>query len=174
VQFSVSGTEVWRRALIPESCTLEELSRLIQICLDWKNGSRGRFSSESSGTGADGEDRGGRKTQDDKARIAELCDRGISELLYEYGTKWTVRVIILSPYQSGKDEAIRCVAGAGAAPPELVSGPLRYRKILSALESGSDMEKQAALHELGADFVPDLFDMEKYNKDLNALYPVRK
>jgi hypothetical protein len=148
------------------------LSRLIQICLDWKNGSRGRFSSESSSV--DSEDRGARKTHDDKARVAELCDRGINELLYEYGTKWTVRVIILSPYQSGKDEAIRCVAGAGAAPPELISGPLRYRKILSALESGSDMEKQAALHELGADFVPDLFDMEKCNKNLNALYPVRK
>jgi hypothetical protein len=173
VQISVSGTEVWRRALIPESCTLEELGRLIQICLNWKNGSRGRFSCENSGT-SDGEDRGGRKTQDDKTRIAELCDRGINEMLYEYGTKWTVRIIILSPYQSGKDEAIRCVAGAGASPPELISGPLRYRKILSALESGSDMEKQAALHELGSDFVADLFDMEKCNKNLKSLYPVRK
>jgi hypothetical protein len=159
-QISISGTDVWRRVLIPGNRMLEDLHRIIQICLEWKDSYRHRFYTEAAG-GID------RNDLDDKMKIRDVCDRGVSELQYEYGTKWNVKVIFLSPYMPGKEEVIRCVAGEGAAPPETVGGPLRFRKILSILEGGSDMEKQAALHELGPDFVPGLFDMEKCNRNMN-------
>ncbi|MDR2133704.1 MAG: plasmid pRiA4b ORF-3 family protein [Treponema sp.] len=165
VQFSVSGAEVWRRVLVPESCSLEELYRLIQACLDWKGSSRCRFTCEGDG--------GDKKELNRKTTIAELRDRGVGELLCEYGTSWSIWIILLSPHHPGKDETIRCVAGAGAAPPEAIGGPLRFRKILGALETGSDAEKQDALHELGPDFVPELFDMERCNRNLNSMNPVR-
>lgn len=167
IQISVGGTDVWRRAQVPGNCGLEELHRLIQTSLGWKNSYPHHFSSENSGSA-------GRKQLDEKIKIGELGGQGITEMLYEYGTKWNLRVIVLSSYQGGKDEAMRCVAGAGAAPPETIGGPLRFRKILTALESGSDMEKQAALHELGPDFVPGLFDMEKCNHDLNSPFSTEK
>ena len=81
---------------------------------------------------------------------------------------------MLSSYQPEKDEIIRCVAGTGAAPPEAVAGPLRFRRLLGALENGGDMEKQAALHELGPDFVPGLFNMERCNQNLNIMNLVEK
>ncbi|MDR2435362.1 MAG: plasmid pRiA4b ORF-3 family protein [Treponema sp.] len=165
IQISVSGTEIWRRVLVPGGCTLEELHLLIQTCLDWKNSYRYRFSHKNSNDGDV-------KDLDGKTRVRALCDGGITELLYEYGTKWDTKVIILSPYQPGKNEVIRCTAGAGAAPPEIIGGPLRFRKILAAMENGSDMEKQAALHELGPDFVPGLFDMERCNRNLSVVYSV--
>jgi hypothetical protein len=167
MQISVSGADVWRRILVPGDCTLEDLHRIIQICLDWKNSSPYRFVAEGFGSG-------GKKNPDVKTKIITLCDQGISELLYEYGLKWTVKVMVLSPYQPEKDEMMRCVAGTGAAPPEAVAGPLRFRKILGALENGSDTEKQAALHELGPDFVPGLFNMELCNQQIAAIYPVEK
>jgi hypothetical protein len=166
VQISVSGTEVWRRAQIPGDYALAEMHLLIQACLDWKNSYPYRFSGGGSGAK--------QKYLDEKTKVRILFDWGTTELLYEYGAKWKIKIIILSPYQPGKDEVIRCVAGAGAAPPEVIGGPLRFKKILGVLESGSDMEKQAALHELGPDFVPGLFDMEKCNRGLNAAYPVEK
>ncbi|MDR1318497.1 MAG: plasmid pRiA4b ORF-3 family protein [Treponema sp.] len=165
VQLSLSGTGVWRRAIIPNSSSLEELYRLIQICLGWKDDFRCRFSCEG--------DEGGKSELGVKTTIAELCDKGIGEFLCEYGTSWNIRIILLSPYRPGKDETIRCVAGAGAAPPEVIGGPLRFRKILNALETGSGTEKQAALHELGPDFVPELFDMEQCNRNLNSVYPIK-
>jgi hypothetical protein len=167
IQISLSGTEVWRRAMVPGDCALDELHLLIQTCLDWKNSYRYHFSVESPG-GTD------RKQLGNKTKLKELCSKGVTELLYEYGTKWSIKVIILSPYQPGKSEFIRCAAGAGAAPPEVIGGPLRFRRILSALETGSDMEKQAALHELGPDFVPGLFNMEQCNRNLNAVYSAEK
>jgi hypothetical protein len=163
VQISINGTDMWRRVLVSGSMMLEELHRLIQVCLEWKDSYRHRFYTEGPG-GMD------RNNMDDKMRIWEVCDQGISELQYEYGNKWNIRVIFLSPYQPGKEEIIRCVAGEGAAPPEIIGGPLRFRKILNALEGGSDMEKQAALHEMGPNFVPGLFDMEKCNRDINSVY----
>jgi hypothetical protein len=168
IQISVSGTEVWRRILAPETCSLRELHHLIQASLGWRNNSPYQFSCEYTDRDKN------RKRLTDRKRIGELCDEGISELLYEYGTSWTIKIIILSPYQGRKDEAIRCMAGAGAAPPETVPGPLRFRRILSSLESGSDAEKQTARHELGPDFVQGLFDIEKCNLGINSIYPAGK
>jgi hypothetical protein len=168
VQISVGGVDVWRRAAVPEFCRLEELHRIIQILLDWEDDFIYRFSIELQ----DGMP--GRKTLDGKTRIGDLTAQGVTELAYEYGTKWMVRIIILSRYDAGTGEAIRCVAGAGAPPPELIEGPLRFRKALAALQKGSDSEKQAARHELGVNFDPGLFDMERYNRDLKSRWPVKK
>ena len=163
VQLSVSGTDVWRRAMVSADCTLQDMHRLIQASLDWKDTYRHRFFVEGPG-GMD------RKSLDDKMKLKDICEQGVGELQYEYGTKWNIKIVILAPYQPVKGEVMRCVAGEGAAPPEVIGGPLRFRKIIGALEGGSDMEKQAALHELGADFVPGLFDMEKCNQRINSIH----
>jgi hypothetical protein len=163
VQMSIAGTDVWRRALVPSDKRLEDLHTLIQISMGWKGAYRHRF---YAGDSRDID----RKSLDGKMRISQAADMGLNEIEYEYGNMWSVRLILLSPHQPGKDEAIRCVAGEGAAPPETVSGPLRFRKILGSLEGGSDTEKQAARDELGTDFTPGRFDMEQCNKQLHKAY----
>jgi len=163
-QISIDGTNVWRRVLVPGNRRLDDLHRIIQICFEWQDSYRHRFYTAAP-SGLD------RNNLDDKIKIWEAC-QGTSELQYEYGTKWNIKVLFLSPYQPGKEEIIRCVAGEEASPPEMVGGPSRFRKILAILGEGSDMEKQAALRELGPNFVPGLFDMEKCNRDFNSAYSV--
>jgi len=164
-QISINETNVWRRVLVSGKQRLEDLHRIIQICFEWKDSYRHRFYTAAPG-GLD------RNNFDDKIKIWEVCSQGASELQYEYGNKWNIKVLFLSPYQPGKEEMIRCVAGEEAAPPEMVGGPARFRKILAILGEGSDMEKQAALRELGPNFVPGLFDMEKCNRDFYSAYSV--
>ncbi|MDR1240050.1 MAG: plasmid pRiA4b ORF-3 family protein [Treponema sp.] len=163
VQISVGGIEVWRRMAVPGSCRLGELHRIIQSCLDWTDSLIFRFSIEPP----DGSP--GRKTLDRKLRLEELSAQGISELLYEYGTKWTIKVILMTPYEAQKGEAIRCVAGAGAAPPEHIEGPLRFRKLLASLEAANEAEREAARHELGPGFEPGHFDLERCNRNLGPV-----
>jgi hypothetical protein len=163
IQISIGGTEVWRRAAVPESFRLQDLHRLIQGALNWQGTSIYRFSIEKPGHGLSGSG-----ALDNKLRIEALCSEGISELIYEYGTKWTVRVIILPRYDGEEAEAVRCVSGAGASPPEFIDGPLRFRKSLSALERGNELEKQAALHELGQNFKAEYFDIDGCNRNLNS------
>jgi hypothetical protein len=154
IQLSVGGTEVWRRVIIPESSRLEELHRIIQVIFGWKNSQIHQFSSE--------------KVLDTNPSIKELGDIGIMELLYEYGSKWTVRVMFLSRYETNEKKPVRCVAGAGAAPPEYVGGPLRFRRFISALEGGNDAERRGAAEELGKDFRPEDFDLAACNQRLNS------
>ncbi|MDR3166691.1 MAG: plasmid pRiA4b ORF-3 family protein [Treponema sp.] len=170
IQVSVGGTDVWRRIIIPASYTLKDLHRVIQTIFDWNNGYPYRFilegAEKKTGWGVE-------NIPEPFSRIGDLCARGISEILYEYGTKWTVKIIFLS-YNSytdnhaGSEAQVRCIAGAGAAPPENIEGPLRFRKILSALAKGNDSERQGALHELGRNFDPDGFDMEACNRNLTS------
>ena len=100
-------------------------------------------------------------------QLGEVYFEGITELMYEYGTKWNVKVIVMSEHPPEKGKAMCFIAGAGAAPSETVDGPLRFRRLLSILENSNDTEKQAAQSELGHDFVPGLFDMKKCNKELS-------
>jgi len=167
VQISVGGTDVWRRVVVPGNWKLEDMHKLVQVCLDWSDSYRHSFYVAGS---SDMD----RKTLDGRVRIREIREQGISRVEYEYGSKWTVIIIFVSPYQPGNKETVRCVAGEGAAPPETISGPLRFRKTLGALAGGNDLERQTALSEVGHDFSPGVFDKEKCNRNLHSMYSMEK
>jgi hypothetical protein len=165
VQISLGGTEVWRRIILPETYGLEDLHRVIQTLFDWNAMYDYRFILErSTRTGSLAED----EVLAPDILLGDLPARGALALLYEYGSSWTVRITILSRYDAPEGELVRCVAGAGAAPPEGIDGPLRFRRFISALTKGTDAERHRALHDLGKNFDPDLFDMEAHNRRLAA------
>jgi hypothetical protein len=166
IQVSVCGAEVWRRVVIPSAYSLDDLHGLIQTIFDWKNHYPHQFTFDQPEKHTAW---GPERVQGPHTRIAELCARGVSEILYDYGNKWTVKIIFLSYNNySGSVERVRCIAGAGAAPPENIDGPLRFKKILSVLAKGSDPERQQALRELGRNFDPEGFDLESCNRDLTS------
>ena len=158
LQVSIGGIDVWRRIIVQESSTLGELHRIIQTVFGWRDTQAFKFGAEKE------------ETLDPETRIHDLEDRSIIELLYEYGPKWTVRIMILSRYETPGNKPVRCVAGAGAAPPEFIGGPLKFKRVLSALESGNDTDRRGARQELGPEFVPDEFDLNICNRNLNTVF----
>jgi hypothetical protein len=159
LQLSIGGTDTWRRIILPEYCTLGELHKIIQIVFAWNNTEAYNFNAE--------------KQLDPKTLISDLEEADIVELLYEYGTKWNVRIIILSRQDTPGRKPVRCVAGAGAPPPEFIPGPVKYRRLLSALESGNDAERQGARQEVGPDFIPGEFDLEACNRLLASVIQLK-
>jgi hypothetical protein len=162
LQFGIGGADVWRRVPVPEDFQLSDLRAIIRGVFNWT----GRFDFRFN---IDKPLRSG--VLDETVTIGELGAEGVGEMICEYGQHWTIKVIILPRYDGGGEETLRCVAGEGAAPPETVEGPLRFRKSISALEWGTDQERQAARRELGGDFKPDKFDIEGCNKALGAAFP---
>jgi hypothetical protein len=160
IQLSISGLDVWRRAIISHECTMEELHALIQAGMDWKSTMRFRFYCERAD--------GGKEYLHDKIKLGDIDFRGKKELIYEYGSKWNVKIIIMSSYQPANDEECRFVAGEGTAPGEQIDGPRHYKKLLISVETGSITEKESARRELGADFIPGVFDLEKINRNLHG------
>jgi hypothetical protein len=158
IQISISGLDVWRRAIVPHDCTMQELHKIIQVSMNWKGTLRFRFYCEMPDDG--------KEFLHDKMKLDDVDFRTKRELIYEYGQKWNVKIIIMSSYQSANNEQARIVTGDGAAPPENVNGPRHFNKIMAALETGGAPEKNAAMRELGADYAPSIFELEKINRNL--------
>jgi len=161
IQLSISGLELWRRAIISHDCTMEELHQLIRVGMGWKGSLRFRFYCENAD--------GGKDYLHDKVKLSDIDFRGKKELGYEYGSKWNVNIIIMSSFQPAKDEKTRFIAGEGAAPPEHIEGPRHFRKLLVYFETGGNTEKQSAQRELGAEFT-GTFDLDKTNRNLRAVF----
>jgi hypothetical protein len=169
IQLGLGGTGVWRRLILPGSCSLRELHKLIQLLFGWNSAYKYRFTVEDSSadTAEDSSSDAG-KTLEPDLPLADLNRRGFFELLYEYGAGWTVKVMFLSTQETDGETEIRCVAGAGAAPPGFIDGPLRFKKFLSALEKGKEPVWPAAGEKAGGDYRPDDFDLESCNRLLSA------
>jgi hypothetical protein len=160
LQIGVGGTDVWRRVIVPETYALEDVHRVIQKLFSWKDDLPHRFT--RNGAPEHGELEAAAIERD--VTIRELNAQRTPDVNYEYGELWNVKIIILSPEES-KEQAL-CVAGEKAAPPETINGPVRFRKDIFALESGTAEEKQAAEKKLGAGFDPDFFDIDQCNSIL--------
>jgi len=199
LQVSIGGIDVWRRLIVNADCTLGELHRIIQIVFGWRGSQEFKFVAENmpdpaaEAKGAASAMRGSPPPKRDKSEkiirfqkelfsgeldlnttIKDIEAQNLLETRYEYGTKWNVRIMILSRHESPASKPVRCVAGAGAAPPEFINGPLRFRRAVAALESGNDMERQGARQELGTEFIPGEFDMDACNRNLIADAQARK
>jgi hypothetical protein len=160
VQVSLGGTDVWRRIILPESCRLRELHGIILALLGWKGEYPYHFALDEQGFAS------GRGRLDLDLALGEIDLKGGNALLYEYGSKWTVKILLLSRYESEGQPDIRCVAGAASAPPEYIDGPMRFRRYIVALEKGADAERKLALRELGQDFESEAFDLDACNRNL--------
>jgi hypothetical protein len=168
VQVSLGGTDVWRRIVLPETCRLRELHRIILALLGWKGEYPYHFAlDEQGGSFSSGRGQAGRVDLDFPR--GELDLRGGNSLLYDYGSKWTVKILFLSRYEAEEKPSIRCVAGAASAPPEYIDGPMRFRRYIVALEKGAEAERKLALRELGQNFDPNAFDMDACNRSLASI-----
>ena len=158
IQLGIGGTEIWRRIILPEASTLDDIHMIIQKIFEWKNTLSYCFSAET--------------VLDNRLSLGELGNKKLAEFLYEYGNKWTVKIMLLTRFSISTEKPVRCVAGENAAPPETIGGPLQFRRFISALSSISinNEERQKAGLELGRDFKPEFFDMEALNKELSFVF----
>jgi hypothetical protein len=140
--------------ILPESCSLKDLHGIIQALFGWKAGYPFHFALED------------RDRLELDLSLGELDLKGGNAFLYEYGSKWTVKILLLSRHENDDGLGARCVAGSGSAPPEYIDGPMRFRRYIVALESGAETERKLALRELGEDFNPQDFDLEACNHRL--------
>jgi hypothetical protein len=144
--------------VLPGSSRLEELHHIIRTLFGWDD----RYSHRFTALGFIREE----------DSLEELVTRGLTEMAYEYGTVWTVKIIFLSSHEAAGDERIRCVAGERAAPPLSIEGPLRFKRFLSALErNGAEPISPGASWAVQPkmDFDPEAFDMEAFNRQLEGV-----
>ena len=152
----IGGTEVWRRLQLPVYYKLEDVHKSIQKCFNWNNLYTYRFILP-----ADKE-----TVFDPTLQIEDINAQKIGELSYEYGPRWTLQIIFFARIESEGEPL--CTGGGGAPPPDHIEGPVHFRRLLAALNGGTQEEHKAALRELGSGFDPEQFDMELCNHTLKG------
>ena len=182
IQISIGGLDIWRRIIIEDTCTLDEVSRIIQAAFGWSDAQSSSFFVEespdekfSNATANHTQENlyTAKRTIEMNTRISDLEADDIFEFNYEHGEKWIVRIILVSRHESTKNGQVRCISGDGAAPPEFINGPRRFKWLLIALGNGKAEDRADAQRELGAGFsLTDAFDMRACNKALaKTLHP---
>src|SRR5690242_20342082 len=127
---------IWRELSVPDSYTLFQLHRCIQLAFDWLDyhlfvfETRGRQFSQP-GPDALGEDAA-------KTRLGDLSLKRGSALLYTYdmGDDWEHDIVVRSndaQLDTKPDPFAYVLAGQRAAPPEDSGGPHGYSRLLQAL-----------------------------------------
>ncbi|MDR2481539.1 MAG: plasmid pRiA4b ORF-3 family protein [Spirochaetaceae bacterium] len=166
VQIGIGGTDVWRRMVLPQTIQLLDLHKLIQALFGWTGIYAHRFVFEYRAN-ADFLDKNNCIKR--HLTIADLAGNGFSEVAYEYGMCWTIKIIILAAYNAGKNESIRCVAGESAAPPEKLEGPLRFRRFITSFNSHNKEERKTARMHLGENFNSGFFDINECNAQIKHI-----
>jgi hypothetical protein len=162
---------IWRRLVVPDTITLTQLHRVLQVAFGWQDYHLHLF---EVGTvrfsEPDDEDELGH-LDEGQVRINQLLHHPGDRCRYEYdfGDSWEHDVLLEDMWMEPDDpERTRCLGGERAAPPEDCGGASGYERLVTALADPSDEEHEEFRLWAGK-FSPERFDLEAVNRRLARL-----
>ena len=164
---------IWRRVLVPNVMTLEELHTTIQLAMGWENAHLHEFIVNRQSYGDPTWDEIGDMLSESKVRLADLgLDVGSQfEYIYDFGDDWRhlVKVEEIMPYDQAAFYPV-CLKAVRACPPEDVGGPYGYAEFLDALADADHPDHESVEEWIGDEFDPKQVDLGEINADLEALF----
>lgn len=165
---------IWRRLLLPGSITLEGFHDVLQVAFGWTDSHLHDFEARGVHYGQPDSELEMERLDERSVSLEEVLRKPKDTLSYEYdfGDSWMHRIVLekILPNAESRD-ALSCIAGERAAPPEDCGGPWRYPELLQALSDPSNPEHAELREWVGDDFEPERFDLAKVNKLLAAMKP---
>lgn len=176
LKVTLRGTKppIWRRLLMPDTMTLDDLHQAIQAAMGWGDCHLHAFD-------IDGRQYGDRQTIDDVADENRLTLKGLLKsgvarfaYTYDFGDNWehTVAIEKTRPAIDGEAYPL-CVAGKRACPPEDCGGPWGYQHLLEVLADPDHPDYADQKEWVDEDFTPDHFDTVAANAVLAARFERR-
>ncbi len=177
---------IWRRILVREDTTLNQLHKIIQVLFDWAGYHLHMFEVYGAQFTDDRESQVELEMRNElRVKIEQLSLQVGSKFIYTYdfGDNWehTIKVEkILPPDPAGAYPT--CLKGKRAGPPEDCGGPWGHAEIVEAIrtaeKSGSAAEDPALEEAAGeynellewvGDYDPEAFDLDAINATLAHL-----
>uniref|UniRef100_UPI003BEED182 IS1096 element passenger TnpR family protein n=1 Tax=Burkholderia arboris TaxID=488730 RepID=UPI003BEED182 len=171
LRVSLEGTtpEIWRRLELRTDRTLADLHDVIQAAMGWHGRHRYSFAVAQSGGAVDVFDPLAGSGAD--VLLDQVITAGAA-LVYTYDPDAAWRhTIMIEAVERVADAArpSRCVAGAGACPPEDCGGPDGYVQLVRTLAGRMTDQKRELLASLDEPFDPDAFRVSDANARIRAL-----
>ncbi|MCP5487634.1 MAG: plasmid pRiA4b ORF-3 family protein [Verrucomicrobia bacterium] len=166
---------IWRRVIVPATCTLAKLHDIIQIAMGWQDCHLHAFEVDGkryTSPAFDADNEMGMESEDN-VRLSDLVWKKVKTFGYEYdfGDSWLHELTIEKtlPIDSSAKRPI-CLAGARACPPEDCGSFPGYTNILKALKAKKKSASQVELLDwLGDDYDPESFNIDMVNHLLMML-----
>jgi SOS-response transcriptional repressor LexA len=167
-----SHPPIWRRILVPDNVTLEDLHFILQVAMGWTNSHLHQFIAGDAYFGVPDPDYGFEMRDERRVKLAQIVPGEGSKFRYEYdfGDGWlhTLLVEKILPPQPGQPVPA-CVKGKRACPPEDVGGIWGYYGFLEAIQNPDHPEHEDYLEWVGGEFDPEVFDLDEVNAALRRL-----
>src|ERR1044071_6757309 len=162
-QFKVAlrhiSPKIWRRILVWEDYTLDQLHRVLQIAVGWENYHLYEFRIGRAKYRDPHPENEPEILNAKRARILDVLP-GVGaefEYIYDFGDSWQHRLLLESILLRAPDEPYPCcVAGERSCPPEDVGGPGEYERYLQAMADPGHEEHQSMMAWRGP-FDPEAF-----------------
>jgi hypothetical protein len=165
---------IWRRVLVPETATLAQLHRILQIVMGWTDSHLHEFTIGNTRYGIPN-----REWPDDNPAVnekrvilAQVLDASVKRLnyAYDFGDGWehSVRVEKRHPAGDLPGHPV-CTEGKNACPPEDVGGPAGYCAFVEAILDPHHPEHDEMLDWCAGRFDPFAFDIETVNRQLKRI-----
>jgi hypothetical protein len=161
---------VWRRVLVPEDTTLDQVHSILQAAFGWWDSHLHEFEIHGVRYGIDDGEDGGEPPRDERrARLGKLVEAGASFLyVYDFGDNWRHKVVvekILLAEAGARYPA--CTGGRRACPPEDCGGPWGYESFLEAIRDPGHEEHESMLEWVGGTFDPTAFNAADFEHRLH-------
>jgi yecA family protein len=158
---------IWRRVLVPGNLTLEQLHKVIQLCMGWTDSHLHQFLVDRTCYCLPDEDdswRTSRPKNEAKFTLKALEEKILPGFIYiyDYGDDWVhqIRVEKVLDPAEGKPYPV-LIAGKRACPPDDIGGVPGYLHLLEVLADPEDEEYQEFVDWLDENFAPDRFGKEE-------------
>lgn len=157
---------IWRRLVLADSSTLENLHFFILAAMGWDGGHLHMF--DVGGVDYSDLEQFDEARDERKMTIKALMRQGVSRFRYTYdfGDNWDHSVLIeKKPPPADSPAPPACVGGARACPPEDCGGWPGYEELIAALKGSDKSRRREALEMAGVeDFDPEEFWPDECNE----------
>ncbi len=170
-----SKPQIWRRFIIPNTATLGQLHKTLQIVMGWTDSHLHQFVINQVFYGIPDDEFGiDMDVKDEELfKIKDLINKEKEKMIYEYdfGDSWTHKIILekVLPFDV-KQSLPKCLKGKRACPPEDCGGIWGYEQLLDNLNNPNTSEYKDAIEWLGHKIDPEEFDIEEINQLLEEWY----
>ncbi len=170
VSLAFSDPIIWRRILVPGGVTLEQLHRVLQICMGWSGQCNHQFYIGKIFYSASASSTEGMRFHEANHILADLEEamKWCCTYIYDAGDGWEHEIVLEDTLPAEKKSATpRVLDGEWAAPPEDIASVHSYTELLHARENPQQEKSKKLLqdHDLSG-FDPYRFDKEVLNAEL--------
>lgn len=167
---------IWRRILVSQDTTLEQLHLILQVAMGWMNCHLHGFTIQGQRFGPPSPDDFMPIADERKHRIGSLVLKGHKlEYEYDFGDGWEHTILVEDVREATPSETVpSCLDGRRACPPEDCGGPHRYADVLDALRGAKGKREAELLEWLGGRHDPERFELAKVNDRLAELLRPRR